>query len=148
MKIAVANDLDIDTVDWTPASSETLYRELTPRKLEDIPSLLDELVTELNVHNFSHRDCLDVRLAMQEAIVNGLRHGNSSDPRKRVTVRYYITPKMIVAEIEDEGRGFDPASIPDPTAPENLEKPSGRGLFLMRHCMSWLRHDGRGNQVT
>ena len=51
-------------------------------------------------------------------------------------------------EVEDEGRGFDPSHVPDPTLPENLERPNGRGLLLMRRSMTWVRYTGRGNRVT
>jgi serine/threonine-protein kinase RsbW len=131
-----------------PTGRETLYRELTPRRTENVPSLLDELVAALAGLGYSRRDRMSVRLAVEEAVVNGLRHGNRDDPRKRVRVRYYLSPEVVLVEVEDEGPGFDPVNVPDPTAPENLDRPSGRGLFLMRHCMSWLRYHGRGNRLT
>jgi serine/threonine-protein kinase RsbW len=54
----------------------------------------------------------------------------------------------MLVEVEDEGPGFDPGQVPDPTAPENWDKPSGRGLLLMRHFTTWMRYHGRGNRVT
>jgi serine/threonine-protein kinase RsbW len=63
-------------------------------------------------------------------------------------VRYAVGPEEVLGEVEDEGPGFDPERVPDATAPENLEKSSGRGLLLMRRFTTWLRYHGRGNRVT
>lgn len=70
-------------------------------------------------------------LAIREAIVNAVTHGNHLDPKKTVRIEYAITPEKIVVAITDQGEGFDPRSIPDPRSPEGLEKTSGRGVFLM-----------------
>ena len=59
-----------------------------------------------------------------------------------------MTPDSVLAEVEDEGPGFKPEEVPDPLALENLERSSGRGLFLMRSYMTWVRHNERGNEVT
>jgi serine/threonine-protein kinase RsbW len=59
-----------------------------------------------------------------------------------------VTAERVLAEVEDEGPGVDPKSVPDPRDPENLERPGGRGLLLMRHYMSSVHYSGRGNVVT
>ena len=74
--------------------------------------------------------------------------GHRGDGRKSVRVTYQVGPWQVLAEVEDQGPGFDPSRVPDPTAPENLDKPCGRGLFLMRHYMTWVYHSSRGNCVT
>jgi serine/threonine-protein kinase RsbW len=89
-----------------------------------------------------------VRLALEEAVVNGLRHGNQGDPSKCVRVLYRVAPEAVLAEVQDEGAGFDPARVPDPTLPENVDRPGGRGLVLMRHFMTWVEFSARGNRVT
>lgn len=89
-----------------------------------------------------------VRLALEEAVSNASRHGNSGDPKKKLELRYRVKPGEIVIEVEDEGRGFDPGVVPDPTAEENLEIPSGRGLMLMRAYMSEVSFNEEGNRVT
>jgi serine/threonine-protein kinase RsbW len=89
-----------------------------------------------------------VRLGLEEALVNAVRHGNRGDPRKRVRVRYRVAPQEVWAEVEDEGPGFDPGAVPDPTGPERLERPGGRGLLLMRHYLSSVSYNERGNAVT
>jgi serine/threonine-protein kinase RsbW len=123
-------------------------REAYLRRSAEVVPFLDEMSAVLVAHGFPPHDCLSVRLALEEAIVNGLRHGNQGDPRKRVRVRYRVDAEAVVAEVEDEGPGFNPDCVPDPTTAENLDKPSGRGLLLMRHYMSWLRYHGRGNRLT
>src|SRR5262249_43293465 len=90
----------------------------------------------------------DLRLALEEAIVNAVKHGNGYDPAKRVQVRYSVSAERVLAEVEDQGTGFDPARVPDPTAPENLERSCGRGLFLIRAYVTWVRYNERGNCIT
>jgi serine/threonine-protein kinase RsbW len=74
--------------------------------------------------------------ALREAVANAVRHGNQQDPGRVVTVAYEIVNSTITIRVEDEGDGFDPADIPDPTDPENLLRPSGRGIFYMRQFMN------------
>src|SRR6516225_8829349 len=89
---------------------------------------------------FSEKEALRLRLALEEAIVNAHKHGHEGDWAKPITLRYHVNENGVVAEIEDQGVGFDPAHVPDPLAPENLERPSGRGLLLMRAYMSQVCH--------
>ena len=88
-----------------------------------------------------------VRLAMEEAIANGFRHGNEGDPRKTVKITHAISPSDLQVSIEDEGSGFDPEAVPDPTEDENLEIPSGRGLMLMRAYMTEVNVIPPGNRI-
>ena len=89
-----------------------------------------------------------LRLAVEEAIVNGLKHGHGYDPSKEVRVRYHVTENCAFFEVRDQGPGFDPGDVPDPLDPENLERPSGRGLFLMRTYMTWIRYSDSGTCVS
>jgi serine/threonine-protein kinase RsbW len=75
-------------------------------------------------------------------------YGNSRDPSKRVLVEIAFQLGRIQARVTDQGSGFDPASVPDPTTPENLTKPCGRGLFLMRKLLDEVWYNDQGNQVT
>ena len=74
--------------------------------------------------------------ALREAVANAVRHGNQQDPDRCVRVAYTISNSTVTIRVEDEGHGFDPADIPDPTDPENLLRPSGRGIFYMRQFMN------------
>jgi len=88
-----------------------------------------------------------LRLALEEALSNALHHGNANDPSRKILVEYTMGPSEIAIDIEDEGSGFDPAAVPDPTQEENLHIPAGRGLVLMRAYMTSVQFLGRGNRV-
>jgi serine/threonine-protein kinase RsbW len=88
---------------------------------------------------------LRLHLALEEAVINAQKHGHQGDWAKPITIRYHVNEKGVVAEIEDQGSGFDPEQVPDPLAPENLERPSGRGLLLMETYMSNVCHNVQGN---
>jgi serine/threonine-protein kinase RsbW len=75
-------------------------------------------------------------------------YGNSHDPSKRVLVEVALQAGRLQARITDQGKGFDPSAVPDPTSPENLTKPCGRGLFLMRQLLDEVSYNDQGNQVT
>jgi serine/threonine-protein kinase RsbW len=107
----------------------------------------DRIVRALEDLGYPPRDVFGCRLALEEALVNAIKHGNQNDPRKSVRVVCRIAPDRFVVEIEDEGPGFDPEDVPDPTSEENLEKPSGRGIMLMRAFMTRVDYQGRGNRV-
>ena len=106
-----------------------------------------EIEAALSAVAFGERDVFAVKLALEEALVNAIRHGNNLDPTKRVHVRYTVTPERIDIRITDEGQGFNPNEVPDPTAPENLERPCGRGLLLMRHYMTEVHYSDCGRAV-
>lgn len=106
------------------------------------------LVTAMAQADYPERDRFGMRLALEEAVVNAVKHGNRDDQSKRVRVFIRIGRGRVVAEVEDEGEGFDPGRVPDPTASENLERPGGRGLLMMKHYATWVRFRGRGNRVT
>jgi serine/threonine-protein kinase RsbW len=76
-----------------------------------------------------------VTMAVREAAVNAVLHGNSYDPEKRITATFENTGEALVIRITDQGKGLDPATLPDPLAPENLLRGSGRGIFLIRSFM-------------
>jgi serine/threonine-protein kinase RsbW len=124
------------------------WREASLRRPGEVAPLVEGLAAEMAGLGYARRDCLGVGLALEEAVVNGLRHGNRGDPARRVRVRYRVTSGGVLAEVEDEGPGFDPALVPDPTLPENLDRPCGRGLFLMRHYLDRVSFCGRGNRVV
>jgi len=96
----------------------------------------------------SDQEVFSVRLALEEALVNAIKHGNQMDRAKSVHVCYRLLPDRFEVHITDQGQGFDPNEVPDPTAVENLERPCGRGLMLMRHYMSEVQYNDRGNSVS
>ena len=120
-------------------------RVLSP---QGMARLLDAIGSAMSESGYQAKDIFAVRLALEEAIVNAVEHGHRGDGLKAVRVAYQVGPGQVLAEVEDQGRGFDPSRVPDPTAPENLDKPCGRGLFLIRRMMTWVHHSSRGNIVT
>ncbi len=88
-----------------------------------------------------------IRLAIEEAVVNAFRHGNRSDPSKTVRCCSSIGSSSAAFEVEDQGPGFDPAKVPDPTVDENLEIPSGRGVMLIKAYMTEVEYLPPGNRL-
>lgn len=115
---------------------------------EQIEAAQADLLADLERYGFDEASCFAIRLALEEAMVNAFRHGNKSDPEKRVTIEWEASPERVILHVEDEGDGFDPESVPDPTAEENLEIPSGRGLMLIRAYMTEVEYSELGNRVS
>jgi serine/threonine-protein kinase RsbW len=86
--------------------------------------------------------------ALREAVANAVRHGNRQDPKRLVRLEYIVHDSTVTISVEDEGEGFDPAEIPDPTDPENLLRPSGRGVFYMRQFMNRVEFSTTPNGGT
>ena len=107
----------------------------------------DDIEQQLRTYQYTDRDIFCIRLALEEALVNAIKHGNQMDQSKTVRISYHIVPERFEVRITDEGGGFDPCDVPDPTTAENLERPCGRGLMLMRHYMSEVSYNERGNSV-
>jgi serine/threonine-protein kinase RsbW len=88
-----------------------------------------------------------IKLAFEEAVTNAAKHGNRNDRSKRIDVRYYVDPRRVVIMVRDEGCGFCPDKVPDPTADENLERPSGRGIMLIQSYMTKVCYRDNGKEV-
>lgn len=114
-----------------------------PSRLEHL-DLVQEIAERLAVSaGFDSEQCLDFGLAVREGAINAMKHGNGFDPSTLVTLRYEMSDASLDVHIRDFGAGFDPTSTPDPTAPENLLRTSGRGLLLIRSLVdgiSFVRH--------
>lgn len=91
---------------------------------------------------------LHFRVGLTEALSNAMLYGNHQDPDKRVRIEVCLEDTAITVRVSDEGAGFDPEEISDPTTPSNLEKPGGRGIFLMKELLDEVRFNDRGNCVT
>ena len=91
---------------------------------------------------------LNFRVGLTEALSNAMLYGNASDPQKRVRVEVDIKVQEVAVRVTDQGSGFDPTTVPDPTLPDNISKTGGRGIFLMRALMDEVRFNDRGNSVT
>jgi serine/threonine-protein kinase RsbW len=108
----------------------------------------EEIELLLKTHHYPDKDVFCIKLAVEEALVNAIKHGNQMDRSKKVRIAYRVERDRFDIEIVDEGPGFDPGDVPDPTCVENLERPCGRGLMLMRHYMNAVRYNRSGNAVS
>jgi serine/threonine-protein kinase RsbW len=90
---------------------------------------------------------INFRVAISEALTNAIRYGNGEDPAKQVEVSVEVDPFRVVVQVTDQGNGFDPQAVPDPTLPENLHRPGGRGVYLIRQLMDEVEYDERGSSV-
>jgi len=113
-----------------------------------LSAVLDQVAGEMTAAGYDARDVFAVRLALEEAVVNAIKHGHQGDTSKAVWVNYTVGPEEALITVEDEGPGFQPEDVPDPLDPENLERACGRGVFLMRHYMTWVKYNECGNRVT
>ena len=110
--------------------------------------LLQELLEQLKRQHWVQHDIFSVQLAVEEALVNAIKHGNRLDHAKQVHIACRVAPDLLRVEITDQGRGFDLAAVPNPTDPEHLESPRGRGIMLMRSFMSRVQYNDLGNCVV
>jgi len=109
----------------------------------------EQILDAIGRLGFATEACFAVRLALEEALLNAFVHGHRSLPDSTpVRVCYDARPDELTITVEDQGHGFDPDDVPDPTTDDNLERPTGRGVLLMRAYMSEVRFNDRGNRVT
>jgi serine phosphatase RsbU (regulator of sigma subunit)/anti-sigma regulatory factor (Ser/Thr protein kinase) len=132
-----------------------LLLEKAQRKTIVIPSLPRELAHAENAilpvlenKGYGERAIFAVKLALEEAAINAIKHGNELDDTKKVTISFSIDDNKAVIAVADEGEGFDPKTVPDPTADEFLMATSGRGLALIRAYMDDVRFNERGTEIT
>ena len=99
--------------------------------------------------DYSDASRFALRLAFEEAVSNAFRHGHAAlPPETPVTVSYCVEPDTVEISVEDQGPGFDPGAIPDPTLDENLVNPGGRGIMLIRAYMSEVSFDRGGRRLN
>src|SRR5438132_13205328 len=119
-----------------------------PSDSSEARRIQEEIERQLKDCHFTEHEIFSIKLALEEALVNAIKHGNQLDHNKKVHVAYNIKPERFDVSITDEGPGFDPNEVPDPTAVENLERPCGRGLMLMRYYMTEVQFSVTGNSVS
>lgn len=135
LKLQQATDLPWSTLEFSSCLSRA--HEVETRILD-----------ECRRNGYNPTDVFGIKLSLEEALVNACKHGNKLNPCKCVKVQYRITPQRADFTVEDQGEGFNPANLPDPTAQENLEMNHGRGILLMRAYMSSVVYNPQGNKVT
>ena len=112
-----------------------------------IVEVCEQLLSEIKANDFSEEDVFAVHLALEEAFINAIKHGNKMDPSQKVKIDYSVGMDKVEVSMADLGNGFDPDLIPDPRIGKNLYKTEGRGLLLMRSYMDVVEFNERGNGV-
>jgi serine/threonine-protein kinase RsbW len=107
----------------------------------------ERIMEQLSRRGFNSSSAFAVRLALEEALINAIKHGNQLDPEKKVRIRGKVTPARAEIIIEDEGGGFDRGVVPDPTVDENLEKCTGRGILLIESYMNEVEWSRGGRRL-
>ncbi len=113
--------------------------------LRIVENMIDETTSEIGITKDSYGKIL---VSALEAVNNAIVHGNKSDPGKNVDIEIALVKRNLSIKITDEGNGFRPEEIKDPTIPENIEELNGRGIYLMSHLADEIEFSEKGNMVT
>jgi len=124
---------------------KALTKVVIPSDLHEARKVQEQILEHARQADYTDHACFAIQLALDEALTNAVHHGNADDPDKNVTVIFGVQGEDLIIEISDQGKGFDPDDLPDPTAEENLSLPNGRGVMLMRAYMTEVDYldDGR-----
>ena len=114
----------------------------------EVMQVWEVVIDEMRRRQFPRNDIFGVQLALEEALTNAIKHGHKHDYSKKVLVEWLIDEQRVCICIEDQGDGFCHGSVCDPTLPENITQPGGRGLLFMRSYMCSLEYNEKGNRVT
>jgi serine/threonine-protein kinase RsbW len=124
-----------------------LYTLQLPSKPESI-ALLEQLIEEIaDKYHVAEDTFANMMTCLNEAVINAIMHGNKQDETKKVIVNAEVDPKRIIWTVTDEGPGFDYNNLADPTAPENLENLTGRGVFIIKHLADQCIFNASGNEI-
>jgi serine/threonine-protein kinase RsbW len=124
------------------------FKTLELQSQSDSLSIVENLIDEVkNKYSISEDMYGNMLVAITEAVTNAIYHGNAEDATKKVIVAYTVDNGKLTFKISDQGVGFDFYNLPDPTSNENVEKESGRGIFLMKHLSDQLIFSDQGRTV-
>jgi sigma-B regulation protein RsbU (phosphoserine phosphatase) len=127
---------------------DTELRLAVPSSVAHVEAVVDVVTRHCEARFADPRAVrFNLRVALAEVLANAILYGNRSEPERVVRVRVRTGRHLIEVDVEDEGEGFDPESVPDPTAPERLHEPGGRGVYLVRRLMDEVHFSARGNAV-
>ncbi|MCA9051966.1 MAG: ATP-binding protein [Planctomycetaceae bacterium] len=108
----------------------------------------EQIIALMEKHEYSMRDIFAMRLCLEEGITNAIKHGNKGALDKIVTIVANVGDDKLRVEVMDQGEGFDPEDVPDPTADDFIERPCGRGLMLMRAYLNFVEYSDGGRKLT
>lgn len=120
---------------------------IVPSDLREINLPKQAILGELDRCHYPDETKFGVKLALEEALTNAVKHGNRNDPSKKITVRYAVSTDRMVVVVRDEGGGFLPENVPDCTSPDRLPVPNGRGIMLIRAYMDEVCYRDRGREI-
>lgn len=123
-----------------------IINEKFPSRLEAIPEISVKLLGKIK-DLLRREEAFDVKLSLEEALVNAVKHGNKLDPKLFVEVTLEVIPGSLSISVRDSGKGFDFKNIPDPTCDENVHNPNGRGIFLIRKHMDKVEYSDCGRCI-
>ncbi|NIP79645.1 MAG: ATP-binding protein [Gemmatimonadetes bacterium] len=127
---------------------ESRHQLELPNDLGAIERSVDYLLDRCRAVGFDEsRLRLNFRVGVAEALANAMMYGNARDPGKSVTLEIWCSPERVRIRITDEGSGFDPGTLPDPTLPQNRTRSRGRGVFLIRQLMDEVEFNEQGNSI-
>ena len=126
------------------AQIQTYQLESEIDSLARVEQIIEELKSFYKIPEDIYGNIL---VSITEAVNNAIRHGNKLDPEKSVDFSFESSDKEFVFKIQDRGTGFDPDSIPDPTLPENIDKPDGRGIFIMKNLSDEVKFEDEGRRI-
>ncbi len=106
-----------------------------------------EILSEVKANGFNEKDIFAVYLALEEALINAIKHGSRMDAGKNIKIDYSVCSDKVDIIMTDEGAGCDPDSVPDPRCGDNIYRPGGRGLLLIRSYMDVVEFNKKGNTV-
>lgn len=115
--------------------------------IKEIKAVSSRIVNLLMERKVDKSDIFDVRLSLEESLLNAIEHGNKKDKNLSVNISFVIDETKILITIEDEGRGFSHKELPDPTTDENILRSHGRGIYLIHKLMDEVRYNDGGNKV-
>lgn len=118
-----------------------------PSDLKILPEYVNSVIDKARQFPFSQEQLHDIRLSLEEALVNAIKHGNNADPHLSVQLSVESSDTSLTITVSDQGKGFDFKHLPDPTAPVNLEKLSGRGVFLILNRMDKVEFSHGGSSI-
>jgi serine/threonine-protein kinase RsbW len=128
--------------------TEQTTRLVLPSHIEAVANAAAAVADFVKSCGLEEQDAFGVDMAVREAVTNAMVHGNQEDETKSVEVVFGCQGNALEIEVSDQGEGFDPASVPDPTEPANILKPSGRGIFLIRNFMDEVEWFARADGGT
>ena len=117
------------------------YVKVFPSDREYLPEIESFIINIAEQNNVNKEMLNSLALSTAEAASNSILHGNKNDPTKKVEIKVFITDRVMKIIFKDEGKGFEPESVPDPTTPENILKESGRGIHIMKSYLSSLSYN-------